>query len=310
MNRKPSNGSAAPTPLPNRRSRPPRERRQRLTRQERVTQAHPHPPAPGARGSSSQRISIALGPKLGSSEPSSAKRTAVPASSGEALVRPRARRPRPPRPAPRRRPRRRSPARVARSRGTRAPPHPPWLDRGELTAQLLHAPPGSHHARRQLQRREWDRAQELEAEAPDRSSEPGSARSNAPASKAAGAPPCSARGSHGPRACSVGCIAMVIQPSAAEMVGAPSPHTPAASAGATVGEEDRLGDRAVQLGSPADEVAELAGVAQRGAVPEERQLWAQRGEPACGHAVAGGVGGDHRGRLAAAPGCRCGCRCC
>ncbi len=87
------------------------------------------------------------------------------------------------------------------------------------------------------------------------SSEPGSMRSNRPVISAAGAPPCSACGSHGPRAWTVG---MKRPRSAVKML-------------------SLIAASILQAG---DELCEPVRIAQRGAMAEARQRRLERGEPA------------------------------
>ena len=158
MNRKRSNGSAALTPLPKSAVAASRASGRRLLAgQQRMAQAHPH-------ASRTERARLA--------EPAHLHRRAGKARLGRAVEREAhrlaARRRRHRRGVPaRQRPRRAAadrarPARAARWRGTIV-----LARRAQLGRELLHAAARPHDARRQRQRGERDRAQELEGEPAD-----------------------------------------------------------------------------------------------------------------------------------------------
>ena len=205
MNRKRSNGSAALTPLPKSAVAARRASGARLlARQQRVAQAHPHPPGP-------ERAGVVEPAHLHRAWPRSSRRRVVGAARARtaeprccALA---------PRPRPRARTRRVGPRPAA------APARAPPRTRSALARQISSSPDRSASARpraparaargarcasRASAARAGSGAGTRSPGARSRSSAPGCRRSKAAAISAAGAPPCSARGSHGPRACSVG----------------------------------------------------------------------------------------------------------
>ena len=197
MNRKRSNGSAALTPLP--KSAVAARRVSGVSGspgQQRVAQAHPHPP----RAKRPRVVEPAhLHRRRGEAR---VARVVQREAHGLAAGRRRHRRVRLG-PSPGRRGSRQPPGTGLHAQRARADDR--LLARQQLGRQLLHAPAGAHDARAQRQRGERNRAQELETEARDaqlraRLQPLECRRSSAPP----GAPPCSACGSHGPRACSVG----------------------------------------------------------------------------------------------------------